>query len=241
MFIFAVLFICILFFWISIRSFLYDRGENILFLYKNYKDFLIYIAPKNIKAMVESKKVYENKIESLSLEIERLESELVKERLLKYSQDLQGEISTTIVLHPIMSDITHLYSTIILSKGFKDGISKGDIVYLRGRQSVCNITEVYDQTSTCKLYSSGGEEIEALTVDDKMIKLIGYGGGAMYVDSPYELGIKVGDSIRLRSNPLFILGKVEKVVFYDQASIYRFFIKGEYNPVTSNTFYIDKK
>jgi cell shape-determining protein MreC len=244
---FIVLFSLLVYKWPTIRVAVYPYVEPVVLSYSWAK-----ITTSNIPSFVytyftsHSALVSQNKL--LELNIERLENELAeKDSTIKENELTKiGEVDSlksTIILYPIMQGITKVYSTIILSKGFKDGVEDLSIVYLRGRQAVCIITEVHDKTSLCRLLSASGEVIEGIVMSSTipiMLTLKGTGGGSFIADVPRDTEIPIGGVVSLRSEQTMILGTVTSVVRDEQASSWYVYVRGAYNPVTSNVFYISK-
>lgn len=181
---------------------------------------------------------------SLELEIEKLENSLAeKDAIIRESVLMQegkdANSSPVLVMYPVAEDITKLYSTILLSKGYKDGIEKGSLVYIRGMQPVCEIIEVYDKTSLCELLSRGNRTTEGVTSSSTItLSLVGEGGGSFVASIPKDMNVIVGESVYLRSNPTYMLGTVVMVKEDDQATGAKIYVRGAYNPVTSSVFYL---
>jgi cell shape-determining protein MreC len=137
-----------------------------------------------------------------------------------------------------MKDITSLYSTILLSKGFKDGLDIGEIVTVRGGQAVCTIKEVYTSSSLCLLLTASGVTTEGVTSSSSItLSLVGRGGyylANIVRDTP----VTVGETVYLRSDPTMVLGTVKEVSNNDQDTSWHVFVEGVYNPMTSSIFYV---
>jgi cell shape-determining protein MreC len=183
---------------------------------------------------------------SLMLTVEKLENEiaekdsLIKEEYFIKSNSIQ-KMSSSIIMYPIMKDIIGIYSTVLLSKGFKNGVEENSLVFLRGRQPVCVIEQVYDKTSLCKLLSAPDVKTEGVVTSTSLVlPLTGIGGGAFISDVPRDTNINVGDIVYLASDQTMKLGTVTEVVHNNQETSLHVFIRGLYNPVTSSVFYINK-
>jgi hypothetical protein len=184
---------------------------------------------------------------NMQLEIERLENQLAqRDAFIRESGLMQeGQVSSStpvIMMYPIAEDITRLYSSILLSKGYKNGIEKGGLVYVRGMQPVCIISDVYDTTSLCELLSKGDRAIEGVTSSSTVtLSLVGQGGGNFVADIPKDTKVSVGESVYLRSNQSYTLGTVVSAKEDEQATGAHIYVRGAYNPVTSSVFYLDAK
>ena len=234
-----------LYYWPAVRAVLYPavepgtRGYGILKSFGN-------LVPSFVSTYVTTHKdLYERNAE-LEREIEVLENKIAERdaAIREYNLSLSGSVpeaeGRVVVLYPIMEDKTNLYSTIILSKGFKDGVPKNAIVYVRGQQAVCEIVEVYDRTSLCELLSKGGRQVEGVTSSSSVVlTLAGMGGGDFTADLPKGTPITQGETVYLRSNQVFVLGTVVSVQDDDQATGMRIFVRGAYNPADSSVFYMN--
>jgi cell shape-determining protein MreC len=242
--VFVVLFSALVYFWPNVRVFLYRHIEPVITSYGSSKTFFSDV-PKAISTYFTSRNEFaENKV-VLELNIENLENRVRELEGIIEEYELRGEIidstpKSTMILYPVMQDITKIYSTIILSKGFRNGVEEGSLVYIRGKQPVCTITEVYDKTSLCRLLSSSGEKIEGVTSSAHTLFLEGLGGGAFVADVPYDAAITLGQTVALKSEQSMILGKIVEIVEDEQTTTLHVYVRGEYNPVTSNVFYISK-
>ncbi|MDB5260246.1 MAG: hypothetical protein JWN37_477 [Candidatus Nomurabacteria bacterium] len=229
------------YFWPSVRTFLYNYVEGPVIIYGSTRTGIVSI-PYNVSTYFKSKKDLEDINRGLELNIERLENEIaVKDAIIsdnKLSQN--GSSVSTLEMYSILEDSTNIYSTIILSKGFKDGLEINKLVYLRGRQPVCIIVEVHDQTSVCKLLSSSGSFIEGVSPNGETLFLKGDGGGTFIADIPRDAILNEGDSVHLKSDPTLLLGTVVSIVKDNQATAWKVYVRGQYNPITSNVFYTDK-
>lgn len=245
----AVLLLGLSFGWVKIRSSLSPVAEPTVVTSNKFLKGIINI-PYIITNYFRSRDSYE--IEKLSLEknIEELENEVaylrVENNFLK-SESILSNGSTTeivksnIVLYPLVQDITKLYSTILLSKGFKDNLAEGNIVYLRGRQPVCIIEELHSATSLCKLLSASGNIVEGVTVDTKEnITLTGDGGGNFLALLPKESDFSVGESVMYKADQTMKLGDIVDIKKDPQDIFVRVYVRGAYNPVKSSLFYVDK-
>jgi cell shape-determining protein MreC len=183
----------------------------------------------------------ETDVEHLENVIAEKEALLREMNLLSRDVDEEAQVSV-IVLYPIAEDISKLYSTILLSKGYKEGIENGSLVYVRGRQSVCEIVEVYDRTSLCELLSRGDRITEGVTGSSSItLSMSGEGGGNFLAEAPTGSKVEPGEDVYLRGNPSFKLGTIVSIVRDEQSTGSRIYVRGAYNPVTSSVFYIDRE
>jgi cell shape-determining protein MreC len=196
------------------------------------------------KTLVEKNKTLEITIENLENEIAEKDGQL-KEYKLVASDSTTNTSPSTLVLYPLMTDITRIYSTILLSKGFKDGVEKDAYVYVRGLQPVCIVRSVDTSTSLCELLSAGGIVTDAVidtsSSTSLSLTLVGRGGGTFVGDVARDTSVVIGDKVFLKSDQSMMLGTVVDVLHNNQDTSWHVFVKGAYNPVTSSIFYLHKK
>ena len=201
--------------------------------------------PHNIMTYIRSRQSYEATISALQVRTEELENQLA---LLRANETLgephhvDNETLVTIALYPLTRDVTTLYDSILLSKGFTDGVVEGALVYVRGRQLVCLVKEVHRDTSLCALLSAPGNTVEAVTSTSSLaVTLIGEGGGNYIALLPKESPLSIGEVLMYRASPTMKLGEVVEIKNDPQDVFVRVYIRGAYNPVTSSLFYVDKQ
>ncbi len=244
-FVLAIILIALFYFWPSIRAKLYPYVQPIIVSYSKSKNILTFI-PSSIHTYFSSRNTLSAQNTALLLTIERLENNIAeKDAIIRENNILETSgtqlTSSTLVMYPLIRDLTTMYSTVVLSKGFKDGVEENSLVYLRGRQAVCTIVEVSDRTSLCKLLSASGVTTEGVVASSSLVlSLVGNGGGSFISDVVRDTGVAVGDVIYLASNPTMTLGQIVNITRNDQATSWRVYIRGLYNPVTSSSFYMNK-
>lgn len=242
----AVLVLLVVYFWVPLRAFLYPYVEPVVGGYVSTKSAAKFV-PSFVSTYVVSHKTLAEKNEQLEVTIERLENELasreafIREQELAKNADIPGTPSV-LVMYPLTEDVTRLYSTILLSKGYKDGVEKDALIFVRGMQPVCTITEVYNETSLCELLSKGNRVTEAVTASGTvMLSLSGIGGGSFMAEVPKTTPVSIGDEVYLRSNQAMELGSIISIVESDQSTGKKIYVRGLYNPVSSSIFYMSTK
>lgn len=198
--------------------------------------------PHAIASYFTSRSAYEEKISSLELEIERLENmmalSLRTEENIAASTTLSED--TALRAYPIIEDMTGLYDTILISKGFVDGVAEGSKVYLRGRQVVGTVTQVHKKTSLVSLYSASGSTVRGVIPELSLaFTLEGAGGGSFMALLPKTLSPTEGMAVYLESDPTMILGTVVRIENDPQDIALRLYIRGAYNPSNSHTLYVE--
>lgn len=240
----VIIFGLFIYFWPNTKAKLYPYIEGIVINYGNLKSNISKF-PAAFHLYFSSRIELDTRNKELELNIERLENILAQKDALLIEHGFVDEsgssnVSSALMLYPITQDMTTIYSTVLLSKGFKEGIEEGSVVYVRGKQAACIIVEVHDHTSLCKLLSTSGNSVEGSLPAGGTLFLKGYGGGTFIADVPKDSPVNVGEQVRLRSDPTFVIGEVVDIIPDDQASSLRVYVRGPYNPVTSSVFYINK-
>lgn len=243
----ASVFLLVVIFWPPIKKYSYTFLEPVIVRLGITKtSFTVF--PEFFGTYVVSHKSLATKNRALEIEIERLENALADKDALLREHNLEDTLSITattslrepLVLYPIMQDVTRMYSTILLSKGFKDGVDVGDTVYVRGNQAACTVREVFNATALCVLFTASGMKIEGVTSSSSItLSLVGRGGHFM-ADVVRDTPVSVGEIVYMRSNPKVILGTVKEVSNNNQDTSWHIFVEGAYNPVTSSIFYVQQ-
>lgn len=240
-----VAFLLFIYFWSEFRSVAYPVVEPLIRGYGGTKSG-VKVMPEFISSYFSGRHELVQRNNQLELDIERLENTVAEreafireQQLLKDVSDI-GSNTSAIVMYPVAEDRTKLYSTILLSKGFKDGIEKESLVYIRGLQPVCHIIEVYDHTSLCELFSKGGVETEGVTSSSSIsLVLTGKGGGSFVAEIPKDTSVLVGEDVYLRSNPAYKIGTIISIQEDKQATGAVVYVRGAYNPVSSSVYYLN--
>ena len=240
-----IIIILVFYFWPNLRTKLYPYTEPIIISYSNSKSLFVVI-PKYIYTYFSSRNALIQKESNLLMNIEHLENVIAEKDAIIHENNLiidsgSHSLSNTLVMYPVLQDISSIYSTVVLSKGFKDGVTEKSTVYIRGRQPVCIISEVYNNTSVCKLLSADGVKTEGVTASSSVaLSLVGIGGGNFISNVVRDSDLAIGDSIYLVSDQTMKLGVITDIIRNNQATSWQVYIRGLYNPVTSSVFYLSK-
>ena len=237
-------------FWIGFKNVSYTKIEPLIHYYANTKTSLRSI-PEFFETYTSSRTSLIQKTKTLEVTIENLENTIAEKdaklhELGLSSEELGDRSGSVLVMYPLVNDITRIYSTLLLSKGYKDGVEKDAYVYVRGLQPVCVIKEVYPSSSLCELLSSSGVVTEVVVTGKTssstiIVSLTGRGGGAFLGDVARDTPIAIGDTVALKSDLSMTIGTVVNVLNNNQDTSWKVFVSGAYNPVTSSIFYLRKK
>ena len=197
----------------------------------------------------------ENKNNSLRVDIDRI--------ILRLSMMRQGRIDS-VEAFAIGSPNGTLYKSLILNRGYRDGIEDGALVYTDNLSVVGRVEEIYGKTCRVTLFSKDGNEVKAIIESSGMpIKLLGIGGGSYIgyiVDasttitkykelSEYASSTAVSAELNaMASSTRIILAEdkdliigniVSRVRVVDENKI-RITVLGDYDPRDLRAFYINK-
>ncbi len=241
------LFFVTIFFWPSIQPFLYKATEPVT---KRVFELTggVYIIPDFIRTYFSSRLTLLNEKKLLRAQIESLENRVAEqdarlEQLLGLFEDApETSVKRTppVTASSLARDVTQVYATLILSKGFGDGVEVGDRVYLRGRQVVCLIKETYSRTSSCELFSGFGNKIEGVTSSSSVNIILEGRGGHYIANIVRDTKVTVGEKVFLREDPTFTLGEVVEVFNNDQDTSWHILVRSPYNPAASSQYYIER-
>jgi cell shape-determining protein MreC len=242
---FVIVFLVVIFFWPFIKQHTYSVIEPAVIEYSESKQSFGFL-PEFFRNYIISHKTLAERQRVLEIEIERLENELAdkdaKLRELAPTEDTSpssgSRVVSPLVLYPLMQDVTRLYSTLVLSKGFKDGVTVGATVYLRGNQAVCMIREVYNSSSLCGLLSASGNTLEGVTSSSSITLTLVGRGGYFLSNIARDTPIYVGEKVYLRSDPKMVVGVIKQIANNNQDTSWHAFVEGVYNPLTSSIFYV---
>ena len=232
-------------FWKQIRKVTYPVVIPVVSVVSGVVDGVFYI-PSFFSTYITFHKTSSERIDALEKNIELLENKVASQNgeLEQYiaKDELKSKVySTTLEVYPIAQDLYFLYSTMLITKGFSDGIEEGMIVYTRGYEAVGIVTQVYGSTALVSLLSASGNKVDAFIQENKMtLSLVGAGGGNFTAQIPKDLDVVIGDNIFLTQNPTMNLGTVVDIVGTQQDFFKTVYIRGAYNPAKQRNYFVDK-
>ena len=245
-----VIFVLIIsFFWKPIQRVMYPAVLPIINTYVSIRDTGSGF-PHTLITFFTSRSEYETKIQSLETKIEYLENEVAIRNtsdentissITSTSTTFTPSTRKSLTLFPVVKDMSTLYNSIVLSRGFVDDLEEGSIVYVRGYQAVGYITTIYKTTSVMKLYSSSGEKVEGVVKDiDASVTLTGQGGGSYLIEVPKTINVQEGQIVYLAAQQDMPLGTIVSVLNDPQDTFTRAYVRGAYNPNKAHIFYVNK-
>ncbi len=245
--VYTLIFLALVVFWPAIKKHSYKTIEPVAVRYGVTKNSF-QVFPEFFTTYITSHKILVSKNTLLESELERVTNELVtkdaqlREQLFVTSVSSSSTLKENlpIVMYPIMQDSTGMYSTILLSKGYKDGVAIGSTVYIRGKKAVCTITEVYDASSLCLLLTATDITTEGVTSSSSIRLTLTGRGGYFLANILRDTPVTVGEIVYMRSNPAVVVGTVREVSQNNQDTSWRVFVESVYNPVTSSIFYVQQ-
>ena len=168
--IFIIVFIIFLISFSSIKSWFnhsVSKDENVM----NTPNSFLYSIDKTANSFTgffSGIKKYFVSRRSLEVEIEYLKSQIQKEQ---YGSLVDSSTTSTnnvvlkngpIIAKKIFSDFTSIYDTVLLNKGFLNGVEKGDMVFIYPNKLIGQIESINSNTSLMSLYSRNKNKIEAV-------------------------------------------------------------------------------
>jgi cell shape-determining protein MreC len=242
--VFLALFILFIIMWPYSKKIIYGSIEPVAIGYGESKNSFSFL-PDFFVTYITSRRSLVAREKKLELEIEHLENVVAEKDALLREIVIPDASSTEekkevrpLILYPLMHDITKIYSTILLSKGFKDGVTVGSTVYIRGNQAVCTIKESYNSTSLCTLLTASGVATEGVTSSSSIVLSLVGRGGHFIADVARDAPVSVGEIIYVRSNPRMVLGTIREIANNNQDTSWHVFVEGAYNPVRTSVFYV---
>jgi cell shape-determining protein MreC len=111
------------------------------------------------------------------------------------------------------------FDTMVLASGKNAGIEIGNKVYISDNIIIGQISDVSDETSVVKLFSTGGEKIEVILLrTGQSFVITGSGGENFSLEIPKDTDIVWGDSLVLQGSSDFVLATVYFVDSSSQSS-----------------------
>lgn len=237
----GVIALLISFFWPSVKSGVYAVIEPLLVSEKDTSKssfFGVYFSSK--KALSDENALLLQKVEELETSLAekdaliRIWSEVSSSSVFSFSQ------KPPIPAFPIIKDRTGMYGTVLLSKGFRDGVEVGNKVYVRGAEVVCVIEEVSQKTSLCKLLTAHGMRTEAVTASSSIVLTLQGRGGHYLADVVRDTPISVGEKVYLQEDQMLSVGTISEIYNNNQDTSWRVFIESAHNPTSASVFYVQQ-
>jgi len=151
------------------------------------------------------------KVSSLEIEVMSLSREQALEDTLRELAGRKPDPETkiaTVLTHPPQTP----YDIIIIDAGSSDGVLVGKEVYLPEGPSLGAISEVFSNRSRVKLFTSSGEETNAVLERNNVpVVLHGLGAGNFRLTLPRDTAVEPGDKIlspELSSRLMAVVGEV---------------------------------
>lgn len=243
---FALLFLTV-FYWPQIRI----ASSPVLFFFADVS-FSIKTKTNDVAESVSSwfstKKTLEEAIRTLEEENGRIKNELaIRDSIIKAYDDAYKTdtrfLDSTLEVSPLFSPFTSLYNSLVVSKGFEDGVSPSLVVYTAGYIPLGVVETVGPRTSVVRLLSSPGNELEGIIISSSSqntaARISGIGGGDFETFLPKDALVEVGSTVTWKEHDHMKLGIVVSVENEPQAISQKIIIRGFYNPAEASRLYID--
>lgn len=219
-FIYILIVVCVLFLLNTVApNFLGNTSATIALPLWKFRGFVVY----RFKTVVEAWNSKENLVQentALREKILAVETTLLdRDMLTRENQTLRGMLGKNGVEHMTLAEVLarppqSAYDSIILDVGSDKGVKVGDKIVYPPRILLGEIIGVNARTSKAKLYTTGGETLDAIFDKENIsAQLKGLGSGNFEVDLPREIHIDVGDLLVTAGGNHFIVGKVGNISF----------------------------
>lgn len=151
-------------------------------------------------------KIQNDELKLLNVDVLSLENEDLKAMLGRKSS--KDAVLAGVLSKPPQSP----YDTLILDAGSTEGVVKGDLVMAGEDIAIGEISEVFENSSQVKLYSSPGEEV-VVTIGSGGLSATasGKGGGNFEAKIPRDIPISKGDVVLMPGINPILYGTVEDV------------------------------
>jgi cell shape-determining protein MreC len=204
-------------------------GINNFFVFLKSKSSL----DRQNKELIEANKEYLARMEQLNLL--KKENDELKSALSRFGD--RKMILGTISAKPGRS----IYDTLVLDVGIQDGVKIGKNVFAYDGILIGTISEVGNDTSLVKLFSSPGEKtqirIEGLNID---VEITGRGGGNFNMEIPRDLVVLPNTNVFIPNNNISIVAKVSAKISKEGDSVQSFLLVTPVNVNQLNFVYIEE-
>ncbi len=233
----AAFLIIIFIFWLRIRDSLVPVGDAV-----SSKLFLasqgIQDSYNSVSSFFTTKATYSKALDDLEKENDALKQELASIR--EGSSTVSYADNRHVEVHTLFSLLSTVYDTLLISKGFNDGITEGMIVYTDGYFPIGKVDEVHTTNSRVALLSRGGNEIEGYIPGSAVvIRLTGNGGGDFIATLPKPVPVAIGDSLYMKENPEMKIGTVVAIDNEPQSVSQVLHVRGAYTITSRSRYYVD--
>ena len=179
---------------------------------------------------------------SLEQDLEDRESEIMN---LKENSVTANQVSlgpSFVEAKILNQDYFKIYESVILNKGFVDGVAKGNEVYLYPNYFLGNIERIENDKSILSLASSHKKLLKGLLKNnlqpDLVIDLLGLGGGDFSFEIPESVVIATGTLIYLYKDTSKLIGEIIGLEKLETSLYQKVLVRGYYNLATSGRYYI---
>lgn len=147
------------------------------------------------KKLWEENTTLKEKVSSLELTVLSLSRGQTQEGILLELAGRKQEsnaIIATVLTHPPQTP----YDIIIIDAGSRDSITPGSEVTLPEGPILGTVSEIFSKSAKVKLFSSSGEETNAILERGSVpVTLVGTGGGNFRIDLPHDIAVEKEDRI----------------------------------------------
>ncbi|MES2213216.1 MAG: rod shape-determining protein MreC [Patescibacteria group bacterium] len=167
--------------------------------------------------------------------------------LLKENEELKNQLGRTTTATRVMARVVSTpprspYDTLIIDIGSRDGVIKGNKVFLAGNIILGIVTDITPYTSVVSLFSTGNQKQSAvLERTGATYELVGKGGANLQVEVPRDADVLWGDTFVYPDLSPAIIGSVYYIDSTSQSSFKTIFIRIPGNVFENKWVFVEKK
>jgi len=214
-------------------------------IFNEYSNFKNYFISNNFLTL---------KIDNLKKDLIEKDFEIFKlrESLNISANSLGQSLKKILIVNELERNYFEIYESILLDKGFRDGVKKNDEVFIAPNYYLGKIGRIERESSLLFLAGGNGNKIEGvLKVNSQninissdqslVVDLSSLGGTDFYFEIPKEFNLSIPSLIYLKSDETKIIGNIIKIVEVENSLYNKVYVQGFYNPNLNQQFYINIK
>jgi cell shape-determining protein MreC len=134
------------------------------------------------------------------------------------------------------------YDTLVIDIGSENGITLGDRVYLSDNIIIGLVKNITPKTSLVELFSSSGQQVEAVSQrTGASFTLVGTGGANMELEVPKDTDIVWGDMFIYPAISPYVMAQVNYIDDSSQSSFKTIYLKTLGNVFEAKWVFVDQK
>ncbi len=169
------------------------------------------------------------------------------EIVVKENEELKNQLgrtkdATRVIARVLSKPPQSPYDTLIIDIGSKEGVTKGDKVFLAGNVILGFVTDITPHSSVVSLFSTGSQKQSAvLERTGATYELMGKGGANLQVEVPRDADILWGDTFVYPDLSPAIIGTVYFIDTTSQSSLKTIFLRIPGNVFENKWVFVEKR